>query len=87
MDLSAALRQAECEEDRPQGVRSPASGPDRWHPLKREGVPTVKRETARPHRRRGLAWPSWPADGLAALVVNPMHRPPVAVNKWTGGPL
>ena len=21
------------------------------------------------HRRRGLAWTSWPADGLAALVV------------------
>jgi len=69
MDLSAALRQAEGEEDRPQGVRSPASGPDRWHPLKAGGRPHGQRETARPHRRRGLAWPSWPADGLAALVV------------------
>jgi hypothetical protein len=69
MDLSAALRQAECEEDRPQGFGRLPAVPTGGTLLKREGVPTVKRETARPHRRRGLAWPSWPADGLAALVV------------------
>jgi len=68
MDLSAALRQAEGEEDRPQGFGRLPAVPTGGTRLKREGDPT-QRETARPHRRRGLAWPSWPADGLAALVV------------------
>ena len=77
MDLSAALRQAECEEDRPQGFGRLPAVPTGGTLLKREGVPTV---------RRGLAWPSWTADGLAALVVT-HARPPVAVIKWTGGPL
>jgi hypothetical protein len=69
MDLSAALRQAEGEEDRPQGFGRLPAVPTGGHPLKAGGRPHGQRETARPHRRRGLAWPSWPADGLAALVV------------------
>jgi hypothetical protein len=64
MDLSAALRQAECEEDRPQGFGRLPAVPTGGTLLKREGVPTV---------RRGLAWPSWTADGLAALAVT--HAP------------
>ena len=67
MDLSAALRQAEGEEDRPQGFGRLPAVPTGGTRLKREGVPAVnvrRRDliggaASLGHRGQPTAWRRW----------------------------
>ena len=67
MDLSAALRQAEGEEDRPQGFGRLPAVPTGGTRLKREGDPTVnvrRRDliggaASLGHRGQPTAWRRW----------------------------